>query len=198
MLEALSGVARTAVALMFFCGLRPGEARAVRWEDYDGKTLKIRQSMWRSHLTDPKTPESVATQVVPEILADILSESRRQSGYILTSPLGKPVDLYNLATRTVAPALARCASCRKEKAEHDTPDHPFEPLPRWRGFYALRRGLATLTSSLDTPLAAKSLLRHANVATTNQFYIKSVSDDAIRAVSKINELFQKSANAVPN
>jgi hypothetical protein len=55
-----------------------------------------------------------------------------------------------------------------------------------------------LTSLLDTPLAAKSLLRHANVTTTNQFYIKLVSEDAIRAASKIDALFRKSENAVPN
>jgi integrase len=79
-----------------------------------------------------------------------------------------------------------------------TTEHPFQPLPRWRGFYTLRRGLATLTSLLDTPLAAKSLLRHANVTTTNQFYIKLVSEDAIRAASKIDALFRKSENAVPN
>ncbi len=198
MLGALNGVAKTAVALMFFCGLRPGESRAARWEDYDGKTLQIRGSLWRRHLTDPKTPESIATQVVPETLREILAESRRESGYILTSPLGKPVDLYNLVTRTIKPALARCANCRKKKTEHTTTDHPFEPLPKWRGYYALRRGLATLTSSLDTPIAAKSLLRHANVATTNQFYIKSVPEDAVRAASKIDALFQKSENVVLN
>ncbi len=33
--------AQTAVALMFFAGLRPGEARGARWEDYDGKTLSV-------------------------------------------------------------------------------------------------------------------------------------------------------------
>ena len=31
--------ARAAVALMFFAGLRPGEARGVCWEDFDGKRL---------------------------------------------------------------------------------------------------------------------------------------------------------------
>jgi hypothetical protein len=54
MLDALEGVARTAVALVFFCALRPGEARAARWENYDGRTLQILNSMWRKHLTSPK------------------------------------------------------------------------------------------------------------------------------------------------
>jgi integrase len=198
MLDALNGVAKTAVALCFFCGLRPGEARAARWENYDGKTLKVRQSMWRKHLTDPKTSESAGVQVVPQTLADILSESRSDDGYILTSPLGKPVDLYNLTFRVIVPALARCASCHKGKEDHKTAEHEFQPLPKWRGFYALRRGLATLATSVDSQMGAKSLLRHSNVATTQTYYIKSVPEDAVRAASKIDALFQKSENAVPN
>jgi hypothetical protein len=125
--------------------------------------------MWRKHLTSPKTPESAAVQIVPEILADVLAESQRNEGYILTSPLGKPIDLYNLTTRVIVPALDCCANCHKEKTGHDETDHEFQPLPKWYGFYALRRGLATLATSIDTQMGAKGLLRHSNVATTQQF-----------------------------
>ena len=88
---------------------------------------------------------------------EILAESRRESGYILSSPLGNPVDLHNLAARVVIPALAVCAECRKAKKEHDTNGHEFQSLPAWHGWYGLRRGLATLATSLDSQLAAKSL-----------------------------------------
>jgi|SRR5277367_4720171 len=37
--------ARAAVALMFFAGLRPGEARGACWQDFDGKRLCVRQSV---------------------------------------------------------------------------------------------------------------------------------------------------------
>jgi integrase len=198
MLDVLQGVAKTAVALIYFCGLRPGEARAARWEDYDTKTLRIGSSMWRSHTTLPKTAESVAPVPVAETLAEILRDSRRESGYILASPLGKPVDLHNLASRVVIPALSRCAECGEEEKEHDANGHGFKKLPEWCGWYALRRGLATLATSLDSQLAAKSLLRHSNVQTTQQFYIKSVPAEALRAVEKMDALFQKSAQTVPN
>jgi len=46
--------ARAAVALMFFAGLRPGEARGVCWEDYDGKRLVIRQSIWHTIRQRPR------------------------------------------------------------------------------------------------------------------------------------------------
>ncbi len=199
MLNTLNGVARTAVALMYFCGLRPGEARAVRWEDYDQKkkTLRIQASMWRGHTTTPKTPESIATVPVAETLAEILAETRREMGLILVSPLGKPIDLHNLAFRVVRPTLARCAICKKVK--HTPNEHEFRPSAKWLGWYALRRGCATLATAVDSQLAAKSLLRHANVATTQQFYIKSIPADAIRAVEKMDALFQKGAsNTAPN
>jgi integrase len=194
MLDALPGVARTAVALMYFCGLRPGEARAIRWEDYNGKMLYVRNSMWRGELGTPKTEDSVGAVPVPWRLTEILTDTRRESGFILSSPTGQPVDLHNLAYRVVVPTLAQCAECRMPEKEHPN-DHEFKPLPAWRGWYALRRGLATLAASLDTPLASKSLLRHSNVATTNAFYIKSVPEDALRAVEKIDALFGKGTAA---
>jgi integrase len=199
MLNALEGVAKTAVALMYFCGLRPGEARAARWDDYDGKTLCIRASMWRTHLTEPKTAESVAPVPIGETLRDILAESRRDSGFILAAPSGKAIDLHNLAYRVVVPKLALCAKCEQKKEGHDKEaDHEFGSLPKWIGWYGFRRGVATLATSVDSRMAAKSLLRHSNIATTEQFYIKSVPADAVRAMATIDALFQKSAHAIPN
>jgi integrase len=198
MLDALEGVARRAVALTFFCGLRPGEAKAARWENYDGKTFTVCQSAWRLHLTDPKTEESKAPVPVPEPLREILEESKRASGYILESATGRRVHFENLYCRVIRGVLARCAECRGEKASHDSADHEFKPLPVWHGWYAFRRGWATLATSIDSDLAAKSLLRHSNIATTRAHYIKSVPADALRAVDRINALCERSTNEVPN
>jgi hypothetical protein len=64
---------------------------------------------------------------------------------------------------------------------------------------ALRRGLATTTTSVDSQLAAKSLLRHASIQTTAQHYIKSVPAEAVRAVDKINSLFDNTnSSSRPN
>ena len=70
-------------------------------------------------------------------------------------------------------------------------------LPQWRGWYGLRRGLATTATAVDSPLAAKSLLRHSSIQTTAQHYIKSVPAEALRAVDKINALFDN-GNGQPN
>lgn len=177
MLNSLNGVARRAVALIYFCGLRPGEARGVRWEDYDGNRLFVRHSVWRTHVTAPKTAESASPVPVCETLAEILEADRKAEGQILSGPTGKPVSLNNLAKRVVIPAL------REAKIE-------------WHGWYALRRGLATLATRVDSALAAKGLLRHSNIATTQQHYIKDVPEEAMRAVEKIDALFAKTCGPV--
>jgi integrase len=200
MLNVLTGAAKTPMALMFFAGLRPGEARAVKWTDYDEKkkTLHVGASMWRKHITLPKTAESCASVPVADVLGRILTEAPRVSEFILATAGGKPIDLHNLAFRVIRPALALCAECQGSKKEHEANVHAFKPLPEWRGFYACRRGCATLAASLDTQLAAKSLLRHSNIATTGQYYIKSIPAEAVRAAEKMNELFETTANEAVN
>src|SRR5580704_13086449 len=105
--------------------------------------------MWRTHLTAPKTAESVMPVPVAEILRDILAETPCDSGFILASPTGKAVDLHNLAYRVVMPTLALCAECRQPKKEHGDSAHEFQSLPKWIGWYGFRPGLATLVSSVD-------------------------------------------------
>jgi hypothetical protein len=110
----------------------------------------------------------------------------------LASPSGRPIDLHNLAARVIVPALERCVVCHEPDSEHSKTDHEFnrdQSLPECKGFYALRRGIGTALASVDTALAAKSHLRHANLSTTIAHYIKSVDALAIRAVDKISVLF---------
>jgi integrase len=186
MLDALKGKpkARAAIALMFFAGLRPGEARGVTWEDYEPIYnhekqqwewwLTPRHSVWRTFTTDPKTSDSAKPVLVIEPLRLILAELRAadagpNSGPILRGKKGKPLHLDNLAKRQIVPAL-------KAKAID------------WRGYYAFRRGIGTrATAETKDPLAAKGLLRHSNVATTQAHYIKDVPENTRVAMQLIEQ-----------
>lgn len=44
----------------------------------------------------------------------------------------------------------------------------------WKGYYAGRRGLATLLAARDQ-MAAMGMLQHSTLATTQDFYIKPIS-----------------------
>jgi len=172
--------ARAAVALMFFAGLRPGEARGASWEDFDGKKLSVRQSVWHTYTTAPKTGVSAKPVPIIEPLASILAELRAadggpSSGPILRGPSGKPLDLHNLGNRVVIPTL-RAAGIA------------------WHGWYALRRGVATAVTALSTDsLAAKGLLRHSSVSTTERHYIKDVPESTLQAMKRLEALCKERA-----
>lgn len=194
--------ARAAVALVFFAGLRPGEARGARWEDYDGKRLFVRRSIWRVWTTSPKTESSVKPVPVIEPLRSILVELREaddkpSTGPILRGPSGSPLDLDNLAERVVKPALLRCAVCKQREAKHAEAGHDFqldEALPKWHGWYSFRRGVATAVADLSDSLAAKGLLRHSSVSTTERHYIKDVPESTLQAMKQLEALCNECAN----
>jgi len=62
----------------------------------------------------------------------------------------------------------------------------------WHGYYAFRRGIATLASSISRdPMAAKGLLRHSSVNTTLAHYIKDVPDVTKNAMTQVEQLFTR-------
>jgi integrase len=196
--------ARAAVALMFFAGLRPGEARGICWEHYDGKRLFVSQSIWHTFTTDPKTLDAASPVPVIETLAEILNDLREldsnpKSGPILRGPSKKPMNLDNLSRRVILPALEKCAVCKESKNDHKLEKHEFEQdptLPKWHGWYSLRRGVATTLAGLTRDgMASKGLLRHANLATTTRHYIQDVPENTLLAMELLEKLCNECATA---
>jgi integrase len=168
---------RAAIALVFFAGLRPGEARGLRWEGYAPKRLAVTQSIWQTHATSPKTDGSALDVPVIEPLKSILAELREADGNpttgpILRGPSGAPLNLDNLARRVVRPLLAA-----GEK--------------KWHGWYAFRRGVATTLTTLrrDSGQSSQGLLRHTNLSTTQRHYIKDVPENTLEAMNQLEQLF---------
>jgi len=172
--------ARAAVGLMFFAGLRPGEARGARWEDFEGKRLFVRQSVWHTHATTPKTEDAASPVPVIESLRLILEEVRSAdlnpaSGPIFRGPSGKPVNLDNLSKRVMAPLLKAAGI-------------------EWHGWYSLRRGVATTLAGLTRDgMASKGLLRHTNLATTTRHYIRDVPENTLSAMELLEKLCNECA-----
>ena len=180
MLDALEKAgnikAGAAVALMFFAGLRPGEARGAQWEHYDGRQLIVRKSVWRSYATEPKTLESSKPVPIIEPLRSILADLKAADGNPMSGPIlrgpktGHPLNLDNLARREVRKTLK---------------DAGIE----WHGWYSLRRGIATMVHNVEKdPMAAKGLLRHSSVITTQKHYIKEVPQTTLNAMKKVEAL----------
>jgi integrase len=179
MLERLSEPARTVVAVAAFTGLRESEIRGLRWEDYTGTALHVRRSIWRTHVGETKTPESRNAVPVIAPLRDILDAHRKTlhgaGGWIFQGAKKRfALHLDNLRSRDMEPILG----------------------DRWHGWHAFRRGLATNLFSLGVPAeVTQTILRHANVATTQAHYIVLESREAGRdAMRRLERAVRRGAN----
>jgi integrase len=173
--------AKAAIALTYFGGLSPSEARCAVWENYDGHTLRITQSVWRTHAGRTKTESREQPIPIIEPLRVILAQLREAGGNPTVGPIlrgsrasAKPLNLDNLAQRVIRPALSKAGI-------------------KWNGWYANRRGAGTIATALakDNGLAAKGLLHHANLSTTTQYYVKGVPAETQLAMEKVEQLFQR-------
>jgi integrase len=133
---------------------------------------------------------------VVQHLADALEAHRQHTGKLAASPSfqarnGKPLNLDNLVRRVIAPALSRCTVCRKQEDAHKPEGHIFQldpTLPRWHGWHAFRRGLATNLHVLGVDdKTIQAILRHSNIAITQNIYIKSVTELQVSAMDTLSE-----------
>jgi integrase len=212
-LSVIPEPAATIFAVAAFTGARRGEIRGLMWENYQDGEIQITRSIWKGHITEPKTRKSRGAIPVIGPLAKRLELHRvrggnRKSGVMFPNLSDSPMDLGNLLNRAILPALNRCAMCGKPKEECQklvgngkdaVPAHKFERdkmLPEWHGWHAARRGLGTNLYRLGVPeKTIQAILRHANVSTTNTYYIKSAADDTRIAMAKLEKLVIGNAEA---
>jgi len=172
MLAVLPEPAATIVAVAAFTGARKGEIRGFLWEGYDGYAIEVRQSVWRNHVGEPKREKSKGTIPVIAQLKHFLDRHRTRCGnpprgFVFRNPLGNPLNLDALVREVIRPAL--------ETAK----------IP-WYGWHAFRRGLATNLHRLGvSDKVIQQILRHANVTTTINIYVKMVTQDAEEAMKRL-------------
>jgi integrase len=180
MLVVVPEPAATALATAAFTGARRGEIRGMLWENYSGDQIRITQSVFGSHADEPKTAKSKAPVPVIAPLAKYLDRHRvvsgeSVSGLIFKSKTGTPMDLAQIARFVIRPALNGTGI-------------------EWHGWHAFRRGLATNLYRLGVPdKTIQAILRHANLSTTMNAYVKSVSADATAAMKAFEDLCNQHA-----
>ncbi len=209
-LSLLPEPAATIFAVAAFTGARRGEIRGMLWENYSGDEIRITQSVWESHITEPKTRKSAGAIPVIAPLAARLTFHRVRSGNPVSGPIfpsenGKTsLNLNNVLNRQILPALKRCCHCKKQEDAHGKADHAFtldETTPKWHGWHAARRGLGTNLYRLGVPdKVIQSILRHAQISTTMNIYVKGVDADAVAAMAKLDTFLtdNKLATVVPS
>jgi len=175
MLAILPEPTATVVATAAFTGARKGEIRGFTWENYDGSEIRVEKSVWRSHVDEPKRPKSKGAIPVIAQLKLLLDQhwercGRPRKGFIFSNELGNPMNLEALAMDVIRPAM------QKQNLV-------------WHGWHAFRRGLATNLHRLGvSDKVIQQILRHANVSTTMNIYVKTVSVDAANAMRTLETM----------
>ena len=155
----------------------------MRWEDYRDGEIHVTQSVWEGHTTEPKTFQSRGAVPIIRPLAGMLEGHRMrcgnpESGPIFAASNGKPISMNNVLGRAILPAL--------RKAKLDS---------LWHGWHAARRGLGSNLYALGIPeKTIQAILRHANVSTTNTYYIKTAPADATAAMAKLESAVPQLGN----
>jgi integrase len=200
MLAVLEEPTRTVVLTAALTGLRKGEIRGLRWEDFNGTQLNVNRSMWNSIFNPPKTRRSAAPVPVVKELADALEDHRERMGKLAVGLIfqagnGQPLNLDNLARRVIIPAVEKCVKCQQSEADHKPEGHMFEVGKlQWHGWHAFRRGLATNLHAIRVDdKTIQQILRHSNIGLTQNVYIKSLAASRINAMDLLGAEMKKQA-----
>lgn len=196
-------LALTIISVATFAGLRRSEIRGLKWEEYNGEELQVVRAVWESHVDDTKT-ESSNTESDDRVPVPVIEPLREQleiwwkkcdkprQGWMFASENNTPVHLGNLINRNILPVLNACMICGQLPDDHSKNEgqekHEYrrnDGLPKWRGFHAFRRGLATNLSELGVKTdLIRMILRHSDIATTQRHYIKPSKDEVKKAMGE--------------
>jgi len=167
-------IAKNAVMIFSFTGLRKEEVKGLRWEDYkkfrmedfngkvvmeefDGRILDIRRAVVEGEVLPVKTQYSKAPVPVIDIVKGTLAAHMKVNsgdGFMFHGDTGEPMRLENLATREIIPVLEKKGIV-------------------WHGWHAFRRGLSTTMNDMGVPYETIAhIMRHAPEHVTGRHYIK--------------------------
>ena len=169
-------VAKAAIMVAMFTGLRVEEIKGLRWEDYDGKVLNIRRAVVEGKLVSVKTKASKAPVPVIGTVKKVLANHLRHNsgdGFIFHGETGEPLRMENFARRDITPRLKGTGT-------------------EWHGFHAFRRGLSTVLHDLGVAeLTIKHILRHSTSDVTSKHYIKPSLKRSRKALEQVEKEYRR-------
>lgn len=172
------------IALLYYLGLRQGEAAGLRWGDIDWKEgmVHVQCAIDKHAANAPSTPKTDASNrmiPLPQPLAALLSGLR-----------GLP-DLYILHNKDGSPLSANQRNSLWKNLVND-----FCGIPDITA-HALRHNYITMCweAGIDVYATAR-FVGHANVATTLRIYTHLSAERAEENAKAVQELFERTNNKV--
>lgn len=189
--DILDETAQDVIVLLSLTGLRQSECRGLRWSDWSeqDQTLTISRAVWQTRVGATKNLASEDTIPVIPLLKDLLVNRRNRirpapNDYIFAGERkGSPLNLHNLENRIIKPALAASRAA--------------ESGVIWAGFHGFRRGLASNLFSLGVnPKVIQALLRHGDISTTLEFYVRTPDSESRAALEKLEDRIRNRPSGV--
>ena len=178
------------IAIMLYCGLRPGEVAALRWSDFDFDKNVIHVS--RALKSDdtfgpPKTSAGIRTVPVPDVLLKLLAveDQSQPFGFVCKNAHG---DRYTKTSiRNMWESFKRelniAAGCRVERNKLMPP----YPIADDLTLYCYRHTFCTDLQSAGVPInVARELMGHSNISVTAEIYTHHSEEATKNAADLIN------------
>ena len=164
-------------AISAMCGLRPGEALALTWEDIGENEISIRRSSCFGKLISTKTKGSASTVPLPEPLREILDEYRgvckpNSEHLLFATRNGRPHTTNKVAELRLYPLLKELGI----------------PQCGLNGFRHTHASL--LLSSGASPMTAQRQLRHADPLTTLRNYAHIIGAEQREATNRVADILR--------
>lgn len=157
-------------------GLSQSELVALKWEDIVDGEIRVKRAVWHGKISRTKTEARESGLPLLPIVREALEAHKARNGYnewVFHGETGQPLRMDNFNARVIRPTLKKAG------------------IP-WHGFHAFRRGLASNLVELGAdPKIAQAILRHANVRTTMDFYIKARPEKTAAAMANLEKAFRE-------
>ena len=187
--------------LLLATGLRPSEALALHWKDFDPmkKTLRVVRALeyvsGKSYFKEPKTKRSRRTINLHDGTVKLLLDHKQNMGegeLIFANEVGEPFDITNVLTRYFKPCLLEAKLAEMGETKKGNPTI----LSRFR-MYDLRHTHATMLLKANVhPKVVSERLGHASISLTLDTYshvLPTIQETAVEAIGA--SLYETSEDA---
>ena len=169
-------VAKNAVMIATFTGLRMEEILGLKWEDYDGNVLDIKRAVVHGKILETKTLHSKAPIPVVGLIKKTLKEHRAVNsgrGFMFHDGEGKQLYGFGNLVRDIRPIL------EQEKVQ-------------WYGWHGFRRGLNVQLKKLEVDFETRqNILRHAPEGVTDRHYSEPNIEQMRGALEKVEAVYKR-------
>lgn len=194
------------LALMYYLGCRPGEARGLQWRDINWQTSRVRIERDIDYKDggkagDLKTEKSTRTVPLPEPLRAILAPLRGlPDTYIAHGEKSVTAPLSKSSAERLWVHLMQSANL-VEPADPANHYGPYDIRRTWRATitpHALRHNYITMCweAGLD-PYETMKLVGHTSITTTMNIYTHLSEAHMQKTSAKLEDMFAGRSNATP-